>query len=398
MLLSPARRRGLLVALLSGVWAGVAAAEDSIEFQTTVYAQTDSPETFGATKGEPITDVDEEATVIEPIVIVKYDLEPRTQISLQIDADIISSASIERLSRPPVSGQGGATGDVRVGGKLGISHQYEFANVRGSVGYSNEYEYRSIQLSFGFSKEMFERQSTLSADVSVYIDEVDVIDRLGNEPGGEARNSVNLDLGWSEILSPNSELDLRLSLSYMDGFLQTAYNRVYLDGPAGVGVEVDEVHPDSRMRAAIGATYRYYFDTGTSIHVGERLYADDWGVTSSATRLELYQFLVADFFFIGLKYRYYFQTEADFVVERGRLFNAQQINAVATPGAYNGFERTQDADLRAFSSHTIGVAFAFVNIDMGPGRTGSLSLSFDYMTREDGLDAYWTVFNFKVGF
>ena len=69
MLLKPART-GLTLALLFLAWSP-ASAENSIEFQTTYYAQTDASETFGAVKGDPVTDVDEEATVIEPIVIVR---------------------------------------------------------------------------------------------------------------------------------------------------------------------------------------------------------------------------------------------------------------------------------------------------------------------------------------
>lgn len=378
--------------LLSGL---TVFAEDSIEFRTTYYKQGDSDSSYGTRKGDGNTDVDETATIIEPIVIVKYDLGPRTNISLQIDADFISSASVERLSNPPVTNQGGATGDNRIGGKVGLSHQFEFADVRGSVGFSKEYEYSSISLAGGFSKEFFDRQSTLSVDLSVYVDQIDVITRTGREPGGEDRTSINIDLGWSQILTQNSQLDLSLSLSLMDGFLQTAYNRVYLD-VGTVGVEVDEVVPDSRVRLAFGGVYKHFFDTGTSLHFGQRFYFDDWGILANTTFIEGYQYITEQFY-VGLRYRFYYQTEADFYEDRGNQFSLAQVQAVAQPGAYTGFERTNDPDLSSFLSHTVGLTFGLANLKFGQNK-GEITTSIDYMVRDDGLNAFWFSFGIKSDF
>lgn len=383
---------GLLASLFMGA---PVFAEDSIEFRTTYYNQGDSDSSYGTRKGDGNTDVDETATIIEPIVIVKYDVSARTNVSLQIDADFISSASVERLSNPPVTNQGGATGDKRLGGKVGLSHQFEFADVRGSVGFSKEYEYTSVSLSGGFSKELFERQSTLSVDLSVYVDEVDVITRTGREPGGEERTSINIDFGWSQILTQNSQLDLSLSLSFMDGFLQTAYNRVYLD-VGNVGVEVDEVVPDQRVRLAFGGVYKHFFETGTSLHFGQRFYFDDWGILANTTFIEAYQY-VTEQLYVGLRYRFYYQTEADFYEDRGRQFTLAQVQAVAQPGAYTGFERTNDPDLSSFISHTVGLTFGLANLEFGQNK-GEITTSIDYMVRDDGLNAFWFSFGIKSDF
>jgi hypothetical protein len=388
VLLKPVAAVALVLLACSSV-----AAENSVEFKTTYYAQTDSDASFGKTRGDDNTDVNEESTVIEPIVLIKYDLTARTNISLQIDADFISSASIDRLGSPPVTNQGGATGDKRFGVKTGISHRFEFADVRGSVGFSSEYEYSSASLSGGFSKELLDRQATLSIDISFYGDEVDVIDRTGVEPGGETRQSFNVDLGWSQILTSRSQLDLNVSLSLMQGFLQTAYHRVYLD-VGDVGIEVDEVVPDQRLRTAIGASYKRFFDAGLSLHVGERLYRDDWGIVSSTTSLEFYAYLVPESIYAGFRYRFYLQTAADFYEDRGQQFSIAEARAVAEPGRYTGFERSNDPDLGDFTSHTVGLSFGFTNLK-SLGTTGELTISLDYMVRDDGLEAYWAMFGYR---
>jgi hypothetical protein len=372
-----------------------AAAEDSIEFRTTYYSQGDSSSSYGIRKGDSNSDVDETATIIEPIVIVKYDVGSRTNISLQVDADFISSASVERLSNPPVTNQGGATGDKRFGIKGGVSHQFEFADVRGSVGFSKEYEYTSISLSTGFTKELFDRQSTLSVDLSIYVDEVDVITRTGLEPGGEARTSVNVDLGWSQLLTESSQIDFSLSVSLMDGFLQTSYNRVYLD-VGNIGIEVDEVVPDSRIRLAFGGVYKLFFESRTSLHIGQRFYFDDWGIIGSTTFFEVYQYVSQDIF-IGVRYRLYFQTEADFYEDRGTQFSLAEVQAVAKAGAFTGFERTNDPDLSSFLSSTIGLTLGLANLEFGNNK-GEITTSIDYMVRDDGLNAFWFSFGIKSDF
>jgi hypothetical protein len=370
-------------------------AEDSIEFRTSYYSQGDSDDSYGIRKSDENSDVDETATIIEPIVIIKYDVGPRTNVSLQIDADFISSASIERLSNPPVINQGGATGDNRIGAKVGVSHQFEFADVRGSIGYSGEYEYKSVSVSGGFTKELFDRQSTLSVDLSFYVDEVDLITRVGAEPGGDSRTSINLDLGWSQLLTESSQIDFSLSFSSMDGFLQTAYHRVYLDIGA-IGVEVDEVVPDSRVRLALGTVFKQYFDTRTSLHLGQRFYFDDWGIIGNTTSFELYQY-VSESLYLGFRYRFYFQTEADFYEDRGAQFSLQQIQAVARPGSYTGFERTNDPDLSSFLSHTVGLTLGLINLEFGDNK-GEISMGLDYMVRDDGLNAFWFSFGIKSDF
>ena len=336
----------------------------------------------GGDDGNPF--LDEAETVIEPVIVIDVNVTERLALTATLSYDFVSSASIDRLSQYPE--QSGASGDNYFGGDVGLRYQLtEDLRVGAHAGASFEYDYTSFGVGADVAWDLFEKATTLSLGVNAYFDTVDIIRYNGVEEGQDDRTSVTLNLGWYQVLRPTTHMSLGYTLTHQSGFLETAYNGVVLEWPtdppnpflegAPRGVEVAEVLPDTRLRHALFGEVRQYFDTGTSVSLAGRFYTDSWGITSGAGEVRLYQWLIEEVLHVRFRYRLYAQTAADAYEEHVLIPPAQRAAYVASA------ERTQDADLGAFSSHTVGakVVWRF-------GRGWTLDFSADYVLRSDGIN------------
>ena len=120
-----------------------------------------------------------------------------------------------------------------------------------------------------------------------------------------------------------------------------------------------------------------FSEIGTAVGVGSRLYMDSWGIASASLELKLYQWLIDDVLRARLRYRFYTQSAADDYEERFYVPLNQRSNNPLRPRR----ERTQDSDLSAFSSHTIGLKFVVLLSDRI-----ALDVGGDYVLRSDGID------------
>ena len=89
--------------------------------------------------------LDEDLTVIEPVVVFDYDATDRLSWGGTFSFDYVSSASIDRLSE--FDGQSGASGDTYFGADFNAAYKTsESWTLGGRAGFSFEYDYTS----FGF--------------------------------------------------------------------------------------------------------------------------------------------------------------------------------------------------------------------------------------------------------
>ena len=86
---------------------------------------------------------------------------------------------------------------------------------------------------------------------------------------------------------------------------------------------------------------------------------------------------------VRLRYRYYFQTEAD---------DYQEHYLGTTAGDLPEF-RTQDSELASFDSHSTGVRFDFT-----PSRRHQWYLDLNYMLRSDDMDGYFASIGYSIGY
>ena len=373
------------------------AGSGAVEFRFGYYDNSDD-----SSSGNPF--LDESLTDLEGVVIVEYQATDALRLSLTGSYDLVSSASIERLSN--YSEQSGASGDNYFGLDLGFSYKVsEDLRLGGHAGASLEYDYRSFGFGFNGEVDLLNDNVTLSAGLNVFFDQIDVIRFNGADDGTDNRLSVTLNLGYYQVLSPTLHLTLGGSFTYQGGFLQTAYNGVVLEDPnsrvpsgtdpdafldlrrlpSGVSVEAEEL-PDTRLRAAIHGELRKAIPGwGSAIGFAARLYADSWGIVSAAPELRLYQWILSDLLRARVRYRFYTQTAADAYSEH---FYVPQGSRSANPLQPND-ERTQDSDLGDFISHTIGL-----KLTLTPTDSVSLDAGVDYVLRSDGIDQL--LFSFGV--
>ncbi|MDA1263889.1 MAG: DUF3570 domain-containing protein [Planctomycetota bacterium] len=347
-------------------------------FRLGLFQQPDSGD------GNPF--LDEELTVIEPVVLFETDLNPRLRGSSMFSYDNVSSASIDRLSK--FDGQSGASGDFYFGLDLGLSYLWDQAtDVGGNLHFSKEYDYTSIGLGGSWGKEFDGGNARLKASLSAYLDTVDLIRFDGVETGDDDRTTLSANLNWYQVLSPRTHGEVGLTLGAQSGYLETPYNAVVIEDPFAPpngnldnfarGFEVTEELPDSRLRTAVHAKVRHRLSEGRSIGLGARIYQDDWGITAFSLEPSWHQRL-GDRWAVALRYRIYSQTEAD---------------AFAHSFVVIEKERTQDSDLGDFDAHTLGSHFTWF-------RSESTTWDFgvDYTDRSDGLNHLTATIGWRYSF
>ena len=324
--------------------------------------------------------LDEDLTVIEPVVIYDHDVSDDFGYGFQLSYDYVSSASIERLSNFPE--QSGASADNYVGLDVHLRHRLPSGKRLGwHVGASTEYDYTSIGAGSSLAWQPAGADATVTFSLDGFYDMVDVIRFDGSGEGEDTRLSLTLSGNWYQILSPRTHGEFGASLAQQAGFLETPYNAVVreddeLDPNPNLanharGEELTEELPDSRTRLAVYGRVRTRTTPGRAWELGSRLYSDTWGISSIALEPRMYQTLVPESLDLRLRYRYYVQTASKYFEE-----HFTQADASMVPG-----NRTQDSDLGDFNTHLLGARLQWY-------RTARHTLDFgmDYVLRSDGLD------------
>jgi hypothetical protein len=325
-------------------------------------------------KGDGNPFLDEALTVIEPVVIVDYNVTDRLGVYSKFSYDDVTSASIERLSN--FSEQSGASSDFYIGLDLGARYELsENRRVGGFVGGSVEYDYTSIGFGGDFAQDLAEKNATVKVSANVYFDSVDVIQFNGEEDGSANRRSYSATVSWYQIIDKRTHAETGATIGVQTGFLETAYNAVVIEDPADApnpnldnrarGTEVTEELPGTRVRGSVFGRARYSLLRNTALEGGGRLYADDWGIRS-LTLEPVVRHWPLDSLGGHLGYRYYVQSAAD---DHDDHFTTSKS------------KRTQDSDLAAFDAHGIHGGISWMPWP-------SLEFNFDagYTFREDGLD------------
>ena len=322
--------------------------------------------------------IDESLTVLEPVIIFDRQVTDKTGYSITFSYDNVSSASIDRLSG--FSAQSGASGDNYFGLDLGVRYSASpRSDLSGNLSFSTEYDYTSIGLGGALSFEAPDGDSRLIYSLNAFFDQLKLIRgtsaSMGRDEGSDDRTSFAGTAKWYQIISPRTHGEFGVTLGAQSGFLETPYNFVVDETVAvnptipfenGVmGLDQNEILPNSRSRLALFGRVKRQLGPGQSIELGGRIYSDDWGITSFAIE-PAYEAMIGSKWRIRPRYRFYTQTGADAFYE---TYSGE-------PG-----DRTQDSDLGDFSSNLFGVKFIKRN-----NTTRSMDVGLDYILRSDGLD------------
>ncbi len=354
----------------------------SLEVQLGYYDRTDSPG-----KGNPF--LNEEVTVIEPIVVFDYNVSDTFAYSGLLVYDNVSSASIERLSNFPE--QSGASGDFYIGADFGLRWKTsEQTSIGARAGFSTEYDYQSIHLGGDYTWERRDKDAKLTFSLDSFLDTIEPIRWNGVTDPDEDRTSVAATVSWYQIFDKKTHGTLGATISSQSGFLSTPYNSVIFDDGSvnpnpdldnnAIGGQAFEVVPDNRLRTVIYGRARRLVAPGRAIELGGRFYSDDWGITGFDIMPRFIQSFNDGRNVLELRYRFYTQSEADFY--------QREIFGATLPA-----ERSQDSDLGDFSSNTLGTTWTW-NRSAGTRWT----FSFDYSMRDDDLNNMYGLIGYRWSF
>lgn len=349
----------------------------------------------------------EELTDFAPSIIIAIPLNADDVFTIDAGVSAYTSASSSNVDAfdgdtadPFVASSGASGSDLWANGVFSYSHSSDDRNkVWGAkVSVSSEYDYFSLGFGANYTYLFNEKNTEISANANVYLDQwtriypEELRFDIENETDFEDldplpntnRNSYSLGLGFSQILSKNSQASLSLDLVQQEGLLSTPFHRVYFSDKPDIFVENfqlgDDIErlPDTRFKIAIGGRLNYYINETFVLRTYYRYYTDDWGIDSHTASIEV-PIKLSSKFTLYPSYRFYNQTASDYFYE----YNT----ALSTDDFY-----TSDYDLSKFTAHQYGLGVTytdiFTNFKISKWGLKSIDLKFDQYSRDSGLNFF----------
>jgi hypothetical protein len=273
--------------------------------------------------------------------------------------------------------------EIRNQGGLSVGHEFDFGSeqlrldVSGRVSVEPDYVATGVTLSGVYS--MAERCSLLGFSLGYIHDDVGQIIRGGPSrvdmaTGRDLNNrgrvgqleGLQASIYFSQILNATTTASIGYDLVYNDGYIQSPYRTVMVEGQL-----TPEHHPDQRTRHSFyGRLATIVPETNTAFHLMYRVYVDDWGIGALTPEGRIYQGL-GDAVTLRVRYRYYNQLHSNFWEPVG------QYTMASLPYV------TADPKMGAFESHLLGfhalVQLSFLSATpLAFLEQGRFILSFDY--------------------
>ena len=241
------------------------------------------------------------------------------QLSLLLAYDTISGASPTGgypTSDTTSSASGGSSTtsnvpqvayhDTRRSGTLSYARKFGANLPSIDLSYSRENDYLSRSAGFSDAWTMAHGRGTLHFGASLSHDVVmPVTNRLDL-----AKSSDAYAAGWTWIVGERDLLDLSMSLTRLNGYLDDPYKIV----PVG-DATLPEHRPDSRSRRAVVAKYGHYYDVRGALKMTYRYYFDDWGIKAHTIEA-IYDQHVGERWIVSPQVRLYTQTAASFFTDK----------------------------------------------------------------------------------
>ncbi len=246
--------------------------------------------------------------------------------------------------------------DTRASASASWDQPFFNDKTRGNVGisFSKEYDYLHLGVSGGLSRALNNKNTTLAVGLSY---SADTVEPVGNAPipladenaakgsDTESKDTLDLMLGVTQVLSKNSIMQLNYSVSNADGYLNDPYKWVSLVDNTGTIVNnLHESRPDSRTGHNLYGALKYNVGGDNVLTTSARYHTDDWGIDSITTDVK-YRVDIGNQKSIEPHVRYYHQSEADF-------YTAQLDSTAAIPANVSA-----DYRLAEFDAYTLGATY-----------------------------------------
>lgn len=346
---------------------------EEVNFATSYYTQDgNNSAVTGGIGTEQLTDV---ATTIN-LNFVKYNKNnDKRSLNFELGVDVYSSASSDKIDPATISSA--SRSDQRI--YPSINYRSENSAKRYSLGgglsASSEFDYTSLGGNVYVSKTSKDKSREISATASAFFDTWRVIlpveYRSSSGYGSSPRNSYNLGLLLSQVVSREFQFAVLADISYQDGLLGTSFHRVYF----GDGSGTYEKLPSSRFKIPLGFRTSYFLGDRMVLRTFYRYYRDNWEMTSHTASLELV-YKITPFISVSPSYRFYRQTEAEYFAGYREHSTGEEFY-------------TSDYDLSGFNSDMFGVNARFSNLNgkLGLDKLNTLELRYSNYQRSTGLSS-----------
>ncbi len=231
-------------------------------------------------------------------------------------SDIDASKSVTAEEQAVQVMTGASTHESRYGIDLGFSYIQNNLTYHASGSYSEEPDYLAHAYQLGIDWEFNKKLNTLSLGIGQNFDTIEPSTRLLSEQ----KTDYHLQLGFSQIVSTKSLLQLSTNYTYSNGFLSNPYKKVFIQGlgsntnlqNGGFTNVFYENRPDKRHKWSVSLGYIQYFsDLDSALHLDYRYYNDSWEISSHTLEAVYHQPLSNGWMLIP-RLRYYTQSEANF--------------------------------------------------------------------------------------
>lgn len=305
-----------------------------------------------------------------PVFSITFNPSQKWSHHAKVGFDNVTSASIDAMDNV----SGASRKDNRVFLDYTGTRDFGDQQLSGSFGFSNEYDYQSLHAGVSGSFDFNHKNTTFAGSVTFYDDTIDLYDIDGVNQGEDTRETLDVSLSWTQVLSRKTLFSAEVFLSDQSGFLSSPFQEVILSN----GVHVAERLPDARTRTSVTLKLNQAWTPNFIMRHGYRHYDDDFEIQADTLELEPY-------FRVGEANRW-FSIFARFHQQDGSDYFVLPNQALPSDTYY-----TADRDLSTFDSFRVGVGYS---TDVANGFLDSYHVRLSYYDRDDGL----TAFNISFGF
>ena len=361
----------------------------------------------------------EELTDIAPTINVAIPLNDDDVLTIDASVSAYTSASSSNIdpfdgdqpANPFLASTGASRQDTWSSLSANYSHSSDDRNTIWSVNtsFAIEYDYTSIGFGGSYTRLFNEKNTEVQLRGNVFLDSwspqypiefrngfnINDYDFAGennfapnfSEFENISRNSFNLGLNFSQILSQSIQTSFISDIVLQEGLLSTPHQRVMFGDIEDtiiedftLGNDIEQL-PNSRFKIALANRTNFYINQSFILRSYYRFYTDDWGINSHTLEFEL-PIKLGMKYTLYPSYRYYTQTATDY-------FNGYN-QTLSTDEFY-----TSDFDLAGYDAHQYGLGFKYYD-PLNKFRVGgfglkSISLEFNQYTRtSQSFDAFFT--------
>ncbi|HEV2695736.1 MAG TPA: DUF3570 domain-containing protein [Verrucomicrobiae bacterium] len=201
--------------------------------------------------------------------------------------------------------------DTRYAGNIGLDCRLLNHVISPGFAYSQESDYISYGISLGDAIEFNDKNTILQFGASHNFDDV----RQSDRTTWSGKDSTDIIIGVSQLLSPVTVVNAAFTFGYDDGFLNDPYRLAEYHPtifPTGFDIGVPEHRPGYRSKEVLFTSVTHYFDNlNASLEASYRFHHDSYDVFSHTLGLTWHQHL-GKHFIVEPMFRFYGQTAASF--------------------------------------------------------------------------------------